>query len=335
MARYFDAHLDLAYLAETGRDMLSAPKDDHDYPAALTLKTLFASPVRRVVATIFVQPRGRDSSGHDVDGAWCYSSVREAYEQSLSQIQRYHQWSRAGLLNLAGGTSATSSARLEVLLLLEGAAGVRSVEDLTLFYKNGIRILALTWVNGTRWAGGDQSGGDVTADGLNLLAHADSLGMIHDVSHLSEQAFWTVMEKAQRPKIASHSNCRSLLPGKQHPERHLSDQQIVALVRQNGVIGINLYARFLVSTGPAQIQDVVRHVQHIVDLTGRTDIVGLGSDMDGGFSALDLPQGIRRPADLPKISEALSAAGFTDQHIEQFAWSNWNTFFQNAGLLGE
>jgi microsomal dipeptidase-like Zn-dependent dipeptidase len=332
--RYFDAHLDLAYLAETGRDMLSTPRDDHGHPAALTLHSLRESPVRRAVATIFVQPRGPDAAGHDVDGSWCYSSVNEAHAQSMRQIHQYHRWRDLGLLNILDGTPANDSANLEVLMLLEGAAGLRTPADLGLFYSNGVRILALTWVNGTRWAGGDQSGGDVTADGLTLLALADSLAMIHDVSHLSEQAFWTVMENTQRPKIASHSNCRELLPGKHHPERHLSNPQILALAGYNGVIGINLFSRFLVSSGVAQIHDVVRHIQHIVDLTGRTDIVGLGSDIDGGFSALDLPRGIRRPADLPKIGDALSAAGFSDLHIEQFAWSNWNSFFQRAGLLG-
>ena len=331
--RFFDAHLDLAYLAEMGRDMLADPPDHPEHPAALTLKSLTQSHVQRAVATVFVQPRGLDSSGHMVDGPWCYSSPQEAYQQSLRQINWYHQWHNSGHLNLADSIDHESSQTLELLLLLEGAAGIRTLDDLTDFHRRGIRILALTWVNGTQWAGGDQSGGDVTTEGIKLLSRADELAMVHDVSHLSEQAFWTVMEKTSQPKIASHSNCRSLLPGKQHPERHLSDQQILALANANGVIGINLFSKFLVSTGTAAISDVVRHIQHIVQLTGRTDIVGLGSDMDGGFSARDLPTGIRRPADLGKICDALATANFTDTAIEQFAWGNWNLFFTRAGII--
>ncbi len=331
--RFFDAHLDLAYLAETGRDMLDDPPHESDGPAALTLKSLADSRVRSAVATVFVQPRGRDDSGENIDGSWCYSSPQEAYEQSMRQMDRYEQWHGDGHVVLMDRSRTTLAEKLELLLLLEGGAGLRSVDDLDDFYRRRIRILGLTWVNGTRWAGGDQSGGDVTVDGFALLKRADALKMVHDVSHLSEQAFWTVMEKAVRPKIASHSNCRSLLPGKKHPERHLSDAQIKALANAQGVIGINLFSRFLVSTGTAAIQDVVRHIQHIVELVGRTDIVGLGSDMDGGFSALDLPEGIRSPADLEQICDALADAGFTNAQIEQFAWSNWNSFFSKAGML--
>jgi membrane dipeptidase len=331
--RFFDAHLDLAYLAEMGRDMLADPPDSADNPAAVTLKSLSESPVRRAVATIFVQPRGLDSAGDYVDGPWCYGSPDEAYELSLRQIHRYHQWRDNGHVYIADGKKSIPSKKLELLLLLEGAAGIRDEADLREFHELGIRILALTWVNGTRWAGGDQSGGDVTADGLKLLSLADQLGMAHDVSHLSEQAFWTVLEHTERPKLASHSNCRALLPGKKHPERHLSDLQILALAENNGVIGMNLFSKFLVSSGNAAIVDLVRHVQHIVDLTGRTDLIGLGSDMDGGFSALELPVGIRRPADLARICDALAAAHFTDQDIAQFAWSNWNDFFVRSGLL--
>ena len=330
---FFDAHLDLAYLAETGRDMLNDPPRGSDSPAAVTLKSLADSRVRSAVATVFVQPRTRDDSGENIDGSWCYSSPQEAYEQSVRQLNRYDQWHVDGHVILMDRPRKTPSEKLELLLLLEGCAGIRSVNDLDDFYRRGIRILALTWVNGTRWAGGDQSGGDVTADGIALLNRADALKMVHDVSHLSEQAFWTVMETTSRPKIASHSNCRSLLPGKRHPERHLSDAQIKALANAQGVIGINLFSRFLVSTGTAAIQDVVRHIQHIVELVGRTDIIGLGSDMDGGFSALDLPAGVRGPADLEHVCDALADAGFTDRQIEQFAWSNWNSFFSKAGLL--
>lgn len=331
--RFFDAHLDLAYLAVTGRDMLAQPPASHDNPAALTLLSLAESNVRRAAATIFIQPRGADASGHNITGPWCYSSIEEAHQQSLRQIRQYHQWEAAGHLTIADHSDPTMATPLEVVLLLEGAAGIRKVEDLTDFYAHGIRILALTWVGENQWAGGDQSGGDVTTEGLKLLGRADDLGMVHDVSHLSQRAFWTVLENTHRPKIASHSNCRGLLPGKQHPERHLSDQQILALANIDGVIGINLFAKFLVSAGPATLADVVRHIEHIVQLTGRTDIVGLGSDMDGGFSALDLPAGITRPADLWKICEALASSGFTDHQIEQFAWNNWDQFFKRAKLM--
>ncbi len=359
---WFDGHLDLAYLAQRGRDMRANPTAirEETGPAAVTFPALARGLIRRAIATVFVQPRGVDSQDQAVDGPWCYDTPAQAFAASLAQLEIYRRWHADGTLRLAHGVAPKSAAGrpgaasrqpprkqsgavplstgnleppLEVMLLLEGAPGARSPEDLHTFYSLGVRILALTWVGVTSWAGGDQSGGDVTPAGRRLLALADQLAMVHDVSHLSEAAFWQVMECAERPKIASHSNCRALLTAARHPERHLSDQQIRALADGGGMIGINLYSHFLASRRPARVADVVRHVSHVLDITGRDDGIGLGSDMDGGFSADELPAPIRGPADLARLGEALHRAGLSDRQIEGFAFGNWERFFRRAGML--
>jgi membrane dipeptidase len=361
---WFDGHLDLAYLAQRGRDMRANPRAirEETGPVAVTFPALAQGRIRRAIASVFVQPRGGDSQDQAVDGPWCYDTPAEAFAASLAQLEIYRRWHADGTLRFAPGAHGTvpepsadrpdAASRqplrkqndvvpsrsgdleppLEVMLLLEGAAGVRSPEDLHTFYSRGVRILALSWVGGTSWAGGDQSGGDVTPAGRRLLAQADQLAMVHDVSHLSEAAFWKVMECAGRPKIASHSNCRALLTAARHPERHLSDQQIRALADAGGMIGINLYSHFLANRRPAQVADVVRHVCHVLDTTGRDDGIGLGSDMDGGFSADELPAPIRGPADLARLGEALHRAGLSDRQIEGFAFGNWERFFRRAGM---
>ncbi len=330
---WFDCHLDLAYLAQTGRDMTQAPPgpDTPGGPAAVTLKSLRPGNVTRATATIFVQRRGPDDEGRNVDGPWCWSDPDEAHRVSLAQFDIYDNWRRHHDICISGLDG--HAAPLEILILIEGAAGIRSLDDLRLFYRRGARLLALTWVDGTRWAGGDQSGGDVTADGRRLIAAADDLAMVHDASHLSEAAFWTLLATARRPIIASHSNCRSLLPGKKHPERHLSDRQIQALAGAGGMIGLNLFGNFLAPGRPAALADAVAHLQHIVQLTGKAEVIGLGSDMDGGFTADKLPAPLRGPADLELLADALSAAGFSDAHIGGFRHENWERFFADAGLL--
>ncbi|HTV48134.1 MAG TPA: membrane dipeptidase [Phycisphaerae bacterium] len=334
---WFDAHLDLAYLAVQGRNMLAdeTALAKLDEPGAISLHSLANGQVRRAAATIFVQPRGIDDVGRMVDGPWCYGNADEAYDASIVQLDWYRQAHEKGLLEIIdrSGLQMTQQSPMQIMLLLEGAAGVRRSDDLDEFYRRGVRILAATWATGTQWAGGDKSGGDITPQGRELLQHADRLKMVHDVSHLSEKAFWTLLECTNGPKISSHSNCRSLLPGKYRPERHLSDDQIKALAGVDAVMGINLYAHFLVSSGPAKVDDVVRHIEHILNLTGRSDLIALGSDMDGGFSSEFLPEGIHFPKDLWKLSEALSQKGFTNEQIEQFAWRNWNRFFEQAGLI--
>ncbi|MGC8553736.1 MAG: dipeptidase [Phycisphaerae bacterium] len=335
---WFDAHLDLAYLAASGRDLTAGAAPANQ---AVTFSTLGQGNVCRMLATIFVQRR--ITSGpreQQAIGPWCYDTIQEAYQCSVAQLQQYGRWHAANNLHIFSQAAAPFNATPhtprptasipQAIILLEGAAGLREVHDLDLFYQGGVRVLALTWVDGNQWSGGDQSGGDITPAGRQLLAQADSLNMVHDVSHLSERAFWTLLESARRPAIASHSNCRSLLPGKQHPERHLSDRQIAALVAAGGVIGINLFGKFLCSNGRAAIQHVVDHIGHITNVTGRGDCIGLGSDMDGGFASSELPEGIAGPADLYKIADALAAANYSDAFIHGFAHKNWDRFFATA-----
>ena len=211
------------------------------------------------------------------------------------------------------------------------------VADFQEFYDAGVRIVALTWNEGTLWAGGDRSGGDITPAGLELLAELDRLHCIHDVSQLIEAAFWTLLQKAQGPKIASHSNCRALLPGKKFPERNLSDDQIKALVAANGIIGINLFSPFLVAGEPrrATIDDLLRHLAHFESLTGRRDFLALGSDFDGGYPRTSWTEKLDGPELLPRLADTLAKAGWNDQEINRFAWGNWSTLLQKIGLTSE
>ena len=333
---WFDAHLDLAYLAQTGRDLLREEVEPHS-AAAVSLPALRQGHVRRTLATIFVQPRVKPGTAEDpVDGPWCYDNYQQAHAASIAQLDIYKQWQEAGRMRILTAAhdqpAPGQAAALEAILLLEGAAGVRTLDDLPEFAARHVRVLALTWVNGTPWSGGDHSGTDITPQGRELVAAADALGMLHDVSHLSEKAFWTMLDIGRNAKMASHSNCRALLPDKQYPQRHLSDPQIKALARAGGMIGINLFSKFLVPAGRATIADVVSHIEHITQLTGRSDLVGLGSDMDGGFDSAMLPEHLEHPSHLCRLADALAQRGFGQGDITGFAHLNWENFFGLAPL---
>lgn len=326
---WFDAHLDLAYLAQTGRNLRL---ENQDPAAAVSLPALSQGRVLRTLATIFVQRRITPETAPDaVDGPWCYGDYQQAHQACSAQLDIYGQWQQVGLMRIlpaAGDAHAPGEAApLEAILLLEGAAGVRTLDDLHEFARRHVRVLALTWVDGTPWSGGDHSGTDITPEGRDLVALADTLGMFHDVSHLSEKAFWTLLDIGRNAKMASHSNCRSLLPGKPYPQRHLSDGQIKALAKSGGMIGINLFSKFLVAAGRATMNDVVAHIEHITQLTGRSDVIGLGSDMDGGFDATMLPENLDHPRHFHRLAEALAGRGFGDREIAGFAHLNWEHFF--------
>ena len=301
-----------------------------------------------LIATIFTQLRPPTASRTAApDPCWC-ATPDEAYATCQQQLAIYQQWHQAGLIQLQrpqigegrGRGPAGHEARSNVprvILMLEGAGGVRHLDDLRSFHAAGVRLISLPfWSQASRWAGGNRSGGDLTPAGRALAAEIDYLGMIHDVSHLSEQSFWSLLDCSGpgAGKIcATHSNCRALLAGKEHDERHLTDAQINALLNRGGkegggggIIGINLYSAFLVTGRRAKISDVVVHLQHICQIAGRADGIALGSDMDGGLSALDLPENLDHPRHLHRLAEALADAGFTDSQIAGFQSGNWRRF---------
>ena len=135
--------------------------------------------------------------------------------------------------------------------------------------------------------------------------------------------------------IASHSNCRALLSGESNPwwQRHISDEVIQEVGRRGGVIGLNLCASFIrhdldKSKGERPtIARTIDHVGRVCELMGRRTGVGLGSDLDGGFSADWLPEGIRTPSDLTLLTDELKRRGWSDDECAGFAHGNWDRFW--------
>jgi membrane dipeptidase len=324
---WFDGHLDLAYIADHGRDLARQPLQAGGtlQPASITFPSLRAANVRASFSTLFVRRRTADAA---VPPGCCFDDPDGAFHAAVRQIDMHRQWHSQGLIELANPASRStlppSGEGLRTFLAIEGAACIRSAEDLHYFRDAGVRMVTLAWAEGNLWAGGDQSGGDISIAGSRLIERLDDLGCIHDVSHLSEAAFWTLLGMAKGKKVASHSNCRSLLPGARSPERHLSDSQIKALADAGGIVGINLFARFLVPPAEltrrrATIADVVRHLEHFTQIAGRRDFVALGSDMDSGFGTDLLPVDLQGPGDLQHLAEALADRGWSDHDIQRFA----------------
>jgi membrane dipeptidase len=321
---WFDAHLDLAYLALRGRDMHAtaaainagaAPVGDHA-PASITLPELAQGEVTHVLGTIFTEA---------VDAP-----------APLSQPQQYRagDWPaarRAGLAQLAWYQTMPHHAKVRIDLLIECADVIDGPADVAFWRQAGVRAVGLTWVGMGRYAAGNAvaDGRGVTPEGRAIIAALDEADIAHDVSHLADASFDDLASLTPRRLIASHSNCRTLLGETRigHAQRHLRDEQIREIARRDGVIGLNLFSAFLhpscKSAGRAEIEHALAHVEHICNLTGSTRHVGLGSDADGGFSAARLPRGIDRPADYPRLLDALSQRGWSDADLGGFASSNW------------
>lgn len=234
--------------------------------------------------------------------------------------------------------TASPRAPLHLGVLMENADPIRSPDELEWWSARGVVAIGMAWARASRYAAGNATPADedrgLTDLGRALARRIDELGLVHDLSHLSDRACDHLLAHTSRPVMASHSNCRALL-GDPAQQRHLRDETILEIARRGGVIGLNLFGRFLVPAGSAPgsratIVQALDHVEHVCALAGHRRAVGLGSDMDGGFSSDDLPEGVRAPADLRRLIDGLSSRGWSDAEIQGFAHGNWTRFLGAA-----
>lgn len=354
----FDGHLDLACLEVEGREMalpLDRAMGPHP-PAAVTLPALTEGGVRLALATIFTEavPAGSERASRAL--SYEAGDAERAHARGLAQLEVYRAWAERGLVKIdvpecLAGDAAPGDGLLHVGILMENADPVRTPDELAWWSKRGVIAVGMAWWASSRYAAGNgikpEDDFGVSGLGRELVGEIDRLGLIHDQSHLSDGATRDLLELTDRPIVASHSNCRSLLAGGEErvQQRHLSDETIREIVRRGGVIGLNLVRNFI-RRGLTEddgirpsVSEAIDHVEHICDLAGSTEHVALGTDMDGGISADDLPAGIDRPGDLVKLVDELRHRGWNDGAVAGFAHGNWRRFLVrtlgvSAGALG-
>lgn len=228
---------------------------------------------------------------------------------------------------------------LHIGILMENADPIRSPDELGWWKERGLIAVGLTWARSSRYAMGNLEPPEepvgLTDLGRAMVKAMDALGIVHDLSHLSDRAMDELLALTDRPVIASHSNCRAILNDPRN-QRHLRDESIREIARRGGVIGLNLCRNFIAPQPYSKrdprpsIEQAVEHVEHICAIAGHRAAVGLGSDMDGGFGEDDLPAGIDRPAHLARLCEALSLRGWDHDEIEGFAHGNWARYFERT-----
>lgn len=203
---------------------------------------------------------------------------------------------------------------MSAILTIEGTAGFDYNPDiLEDLYNIGFRMTTLGWNEKNPLTGSCVTGGGLTALGRSYVKEAQRLGMVVDVSHISDEGFWDIMEITEKPIIASHSNSRSLC----NTPRNLTDDMYKAICKTDGTVGINLYSDFL-GTNPT-IDTVCDHIFHFLNLAGNDRHISLGSDFDG---MNDLPSGITGMQDYQKLAQRLSERGLSDETIKNIFWNN-------------
>lgn len=232
-------------------------------------------------------------------------------------------------------------ARIGLMLSLEGADPLQGdLQLLRIFYDLGVRGLGLTWSRRNEAGDGcnfisttkDRPGG-LTVFGRALVQKAEELGMLIDVSHLSEAGFWDVMEVAQTPVIASHSNCRALAD----TPRNLYDQQIEALAASHGVMGMNAISAFVGDEARRRgVDDLLDHVDHVVKVAG-IQHVGIGFDFCSGFqNYLSLPHPLETYDVLPghhhlkDFTAGLIQRGYAEEDIRLILGKNFMRVYERV-----
>ncbi len=219
-----------------------------------------------------------------------------------------------------------------VLSIEEGAVCKGKVEFLRIMYQLGVRMMTLTWNHenelgypnnvptdsSTVFPCGPETLLGLKEKGYEFIEEMERLGMVIDVSHLSDAGFYQILEHTKKPFAASHSNARSLC---RHC-RNLSDDMIVKLAGRGGVIGLNYLGSFLEEgetdrTCHSRVSRMAEHARHITNLGGM-ECLGLGSDFDGITHNLEM----KDSSMLPLLEDALKKAGFSSSDIEKIFYKN-------------
>lgn len=219
---------------------------------------------------------------------------------------------------------------MSAMLTLEEGAVAKDLAMLRNYYRLGVRMITLTWnfPNGIGHPNFTNTGefedlyrintkDGLTPFGIEYIQEMERLGIIIDVSHLSDAGFYDVYHHTSKPFVASHSNARSIC----RAARNMSDDMILKLASRKGVMGINFCGDFLIEKpgGHARscIKDMVRHILYIKELAG-IDCIGLGSDFDGIENNLE----IENCSQIGQLKEALLSAGLTAEEIDKIFYKN-------------
>ena len=215
------------------------------------------------------------------------------------------------------------SALPHLLLGVEDARILNNdIERLERLYADGIRILTLLWKGETCIGGSHDTNKGLTEFGKAVTRRAFAIGMLPDISHASVESARDVFEIAQEyhaPVIASHSNAYAVCP----VSRNLRNDQVHAIVKSGGIIGLNLYQGFLKKEPPASAEALLPHIEHCLSL-GASDALCLGGDMDG----CDLPSDIPTLAQLPLLAELMLRHNYSEQLVRSIFYENAFRFAQ-------
>lgn len=259
-----------------------------------------------------------------------------ALAEALAQMAILLRLERAGHLRICRSVAeiraAFADGILAAVLHMEGAEPIDTdLAALDVFHAAGLRSLGPVWSRTNRFGAGvpfrfpstPDTGPGLTRAGKALVERCNALGILVDLSHITEAGFWDVAAISTNPLVASHSNAHALCPA----ARNLTDRQLAAIAETGGLVGLNFATAFLRADGRMQpkvpLTRLVEHLDHMLGILGE-DGVALGSDYDGAV----VPDAIAGVEHLPRLVEAMAARGYAPQLIEKICHGNWLRVFE-------
>ncbi len=348
-----DAHLDLAWNALSfNRDLTLEVEQIRageagmtDEPArgrnTVSLPELRRAGVRVCVGTLLARggPEQARRSGYKrTDLDYVHPSI--AYAAAQGQLAYYKLLERQGHIRFIRTAReleahwALADGPLGLILSMEGTDPIVTPQQAGEWWEAGLRAAGFAHYGRGQHAYGTGVDGPLSAQGLALLREFSKFGMILDVTHLCDTSMAQALDVFQGPVLASHHNCRALVPG----DRQLSDEQIKRLVERGAVIGTALDAWMLYpgwergKTSPEAVglEAVAEHIERVCQLAGDARHAAIGSDLDGGFGTEQTPRDLNTISDLQKLGPILRARGMSQADVDLVFHGNWLRFFRQA-----
>ena len=344
----FDCHLDLSMNATEWNRDLTLPiekireleKDLFDKPdrgnATVCLPELIKGNIGLCVATLisrYVKPNNPLPGWNSPEQAWAHAQGQLAWYRTMEDKGEMVQISDVkSLVKHIEKWNNNSIKKIGYILSLEGADSIINIDYLYNLYDEGLRAIGPAHYGPGTYAFGTGSSGGIGKKGKELLKEIEKLNLILDVTHLCDQSFWETLDNYNGNLWASHSNTRTIVPD----ERQFSDDQIKELIKRGAVIGMAFDAWMMIPkwergiSNPVQkkllIENIVDHIDHICQLTGSSNHIGLGSDLDGGFGKEQCPLDLDTIADLQKLDIILNKRGYSDDDINKIFNKNFIDF---------
>ena len=357
MRLIFDSHLDLSWNALAyNRDQTETVDEINEREggmdpaggrghATTSLPEMRAGRVALCLGTLLARAKRQvqPAAGHrriDLD----YGTQAIAYAVAQGQLAYYRLLQRQGEMTMIGTVRELDAhwrrweqdptGRLPIgnILAMEGADPIVDPGQVEEWFAAGLRSVMPSHYGKSHYSVGTGDNGPLTPRGVELLREFERVGMILDTTHLSDKSFYQALDCYSGPVMASHNNCRALVPA----DRQFSDEQLKLLIHRGAVIGVVCDAWMLrpgwqigVSRPEGlTLAALADHIDHICQVAGNAQHAGIGSDLDGGYGTEQTPNDLRTIADLQKLAPLLAERGYSEADIDGIFHGNWLRFFR-------